>query len=241
MENSERPLNRIRSSVESGTSTLRPRIEPRHATVLALSCLLAACKIEKTPVSDPSQTATSVFINDSSFNPDAMVEADWDKKILPILREKAGPYPEVAAAIAKSPDEAGGRYGYREQQPGAVWTYAARFDGLITAANTESRAATITVKSDGAPDATLQIGPVVRGTAIRDMLAYMPFGAFKNQVDYAQFGKALNTKANATALSKLPRTDLVGHRVTALAVFQAAAGGAPALVTPVEIALGPKS
>ena len=104
-----------------------------------------------------------------------------------------------------------------------------------------SRAATITVKTDGAPDATLQIGPVVRGTAIRDMLAYMPFGAFKNQVDYAQFGKALNAKANATALSKLPRSDLVGHGVTALGVFQAGAGGAPALVTPVEIAIGPKS
>ena len=209
------------------------------AALAAVALVLTGCKIEKTPVSDPSQTATSVFINDSGFNPDSMVDADWDKKILPILRDKAGPYAEVAAAIAKDPDQAGERYGYREKQAGAVWTYAARFEGSITAANTESRAATVTLKTDGAPDATLQIGPVVRGTAIRDMLSYMPFGAFKNQVDYAQFGRALNAKANATALSKLPRTDLVGHRATALGVFQAGAGGAPALVTPAEIALEP--
>lgn len=224
-------------------NTLRSRVRAiLSLPVLAVAALpLAACKIEKTPLGDPSQSATSVFINDASFNPDSMVAADWDGKILPLLRSKAGPYAEVAAAIAKDPDQAGARYGYREKQAGAVWTYAARFEGSIAAANTESRAATITVRSEGAPDATLQIGPVLRGTAIRDMLAYMPFGAFKNQVDYAQFGKALNTRANATALSKLPRADLVGRRVSGLGVFQAGAGGAPALVTPVEIALGDKS
>ena len=221
-------------------ATAVPRSLPSCAIVLILAGLVSACKIEKTPVGDPSQTATSVFINDSSFNPDSMVDADWDKKILPIIRDKAGAYADVAAAIAKNPDEAGERFGYREKQAGSVWTYVARFDGVITAANTESRAATATIKTEGAPDVTLQIGPVVRGTAIRDLLAYMPFGAFKNQVDYAQFGKSLNTKANATALVKLPRADLVGRRVKALGAFQAGPGGAPYLVTPVDIALEPK-
>ena len=90
----------------------------------------------------------------------------------------------------------GSNIGYRPEAT-SPWTYAVKVDGVVTAANTESRAATLDVKTSGGLAVTLQIGPVVRGTAIRDMLAFRPFGSFKNQVDYAQYGKALNIKANA--------------------------------------------
>lgn len=215
----------------------------RQALVLAacgLAASVAGCKIEKTVVRDPSQTATSVFINDASFNPDAMVQQDWDAKVLPMVRQKAGDYDEVADLVAKDPDAAGERFGYREKQAGSPWSYAARIDGTVTAANTESRAATIEVRTAGGKAVTLQIGPIVRGTAIRDMLAFRPFGSFKNQVDYAQFGKALNQKANASALSTVPRQDLVGRTVKALGVFTAAPAGTAPLVTPVEITVGAK-
>ena len=210
------------------------------AGVTGVALSIAGCRIEKTPAVDPAQTATSVFINDGSFDPAAMVEADWAGRIVPDLRAKAGPYDAVADAIAASPDAAGARYGFREGQSGAPWTYAAEVDGTVTAANTESRAATLDVKTAGGRTVTLQLGPVVRGTAIRDILSLHPFGSFKNQVDYAQYGKALNAKANATALVPAPRQDLVGRPVKALGVFAAGTGGAPPLVTPVELAIGAK-
>ena len=210
------------------------------AGLLGLGLALAGCKIEKTVLRDPSQTATSVFINDASFSPDAMVEGDWDAKVLPTLRAKAGAYDAVADAIAADPDAAGAQFGYREKQAGSSWTYVARIEGTVTAANIESRAATLDIKTAAGKPVTLQIGPVVRGTAIRDILSFRPFGSFKNQVDYAQFGKALNAKANATALAKLPRQDLVGKSVSALGVFQAGTGGTPPLATPVEITIGAK-
>ena len=217
---------------------------PRAAAPLAVlvaAVSLAACRIERTPVADASQSATSVFVNDASFNPDAMVAEDWDSRVVPALRERAGVYDAVAGAIAADPEAAGGRFGFRAAEPGAPWLYAARVSGTVTAANTESRAATLAVKTDGGRTVTVQIGPVVRGTAIRDSLASRPFSAFKNQVDYAQFGKALNTRANAAALSKLPRDGLVGRRVEALGVLTGGTGDAPPLLTPVEIRLEPKA
>jgi predicted lipoprotein len=210
------------------------------AGVAGVALSIAGCRIEKTPASDPNQTATSVFINDGSFDPAAMVEADWNGKILPFIQSKAGPYDIVAEAVKASPDEAGARYGFRENQTGVPWTYAVTVDGTVTAANTESRAATLDVKTGGGKTVTLQLGPVVRGTSIRDILSLHPFGSFKNQVDYAQYGKALNAKANATALASAPRQDLVGRHVTALGVFSAASGDAPPLVTPVRLTVGPK-
>ncbi len=210
------------------------------AGVTGAALSIAGCRIEKTPAVDPTQTATSVFINDGSFDPAAMVEADWSGRIVPSIRSKAGPYDAVAEAIKGSPDAAGIRYGFREGQSGAPWTYAAEIDGTVTGANTESRAATLDVRTEGGRVVTLQLGPVVRGTAIRDMLSIHPFGSFKNQVDYAQYGKALNAKANATVLSAAPRQDLVGRRVTALGVFGSGVGDASPLVTPVELVVGPR-
>lgn len=211
------------------------------AGLMAALLPLGGCKIEKTVVANAGQSSTSVFINDASFNPDAMVEADWDAKVVPGLKQKAGRYDDVAAAIASSPDGAGERFGYREKQAGSPWIYAATVSGTVVAANTESRAATIDVKTDGGHTVQLQIGPVVRGTAIRDSLAFRPFGSFKNQVDYAQFGKALNAKANATALSKVPRDRLVGARVEALGVFPMPSGDTPPLITPVTLTVEPKA
>ena len=202
--------------------------------------LLGGCKIEKTVVANAGQSATSVFINDASFNPDATVASDWDSKVVPDLRAKAGPYDEVAAAIAANPDAAGQRYGFRDARATAPWVYAATVSGTVTAANTDSRAGTIDVTTAGGRTVQLQIGPVVRGTAIRDSVLFRPFDTFKNQIDYAQFGKALNAKANGSALSKLPRDKLAGARIEALGVFNAPAGDAPALVTPVTITAEPK-
>lgn len=227
-------------TIDRALQPTKPPCRVAIGVAISVALALAGCKIEKTIVADPSQSATSVFINDASFNPDAMVAADWDATILPALRAKAGPYDAVADAIAADPDAAGARFGYREKQAGAPWTDVARIEGTVTAANTASRAATLDVRTPAGKTVTLQIGPVVRGTAIRDILESRPFGSFKNQVDYAQFGKALNAKANATALSKLPRQDLVDRSVTALGVFAPPTGGGPPLVTPVEIAVGPK-
>lgn len=196
---------------------------------------LGGCKIEKTVVANAGQSSTSVFINDSSFNPDATVASDWDTTVLPSLREKAGAYDDVAMAIAANPDAAGQRYGFRDGQAGSPWVYAATVSGTVTAANTESRAGTVDVKTEGGRTVQLQIGPVVRGTAIRDSVLSRPFGSFKNQIDYAQFGKALNARANATALSKLPRDKLMGAKIEALGVFSAPTGDTPALVTPVTV------
>ena len=53
----------------------------------------------------------------------------------------------------------------------------------------------------------------MRGTALRDSLDFVSFNDFKNQIDYAQFGKAFNQYAVRTVLSDLPRDSLVGRSV----------------------------
>ena len=202
---------------------------------LAAAISLGACKILPTP------SAQGDAGNSSAFNPDKMVEDIWAPKVIPYLQQKAGPFAQVHALATTDPAAAGAKYGNPKKQANSPWTFAVRLEGKIVAANTQSRAATIDVDvdGDGKPDARVQIGPAVRGTALRDSLDFIQFNDFTNQIDFAQFGKALNTHADRTVLSRLPREQLGGRRAKVLGAYPMKGGADLPVVTPVEADIGP--
>lgn len=198
---------------------------------------LAGCKILPTLTAEQKAAATSA----AAFDPGKMVADEWAAKMLPYLQAKAGPFADVASAAKADAQAAGQKFGNPKKQANSPWTYVASADGKIVAANTESRAATIDVDvdGDGKADLRAQIGPALRGTALRDALDYVDFNAFKNQIDFAQYGKAFNTYANDAVLSKLPRDGLVGKNAKLLGAFVAGTGDDLPLMTPAQAEIGP--
>ena len=147
-----------------------------------------------------------------AFDPDKMVASIWTTKVVPTFQKKAGPFLEVRDA-RRQVARRGGREIRLSREVGAdALDIMVQLEGVIVAADTESRAATISVDvtGQGKPDAIVQIGPAMRGTAIRDALDFVSFNDFTNQIDFARFGKAFNTYVNRTTLEKLPRDALVG-------------------------------
>jgi predicted lipoprotein len=211
--------------------------------MLAIGLALSGCKLVKNEQQASADGGVDIFFDDKSFDPDKMAREMWDSKVIPYLDQKAGLFAEIKAAIAKDPDQAGRTYGYREKEEGSPWTLVARLEGRIIAANTESRAATIDVDidNDNVADAAVQIGPVIRGTALRDSLDFVSFNAFTNQIDFAKFAKSLNTHMSKMALARLPREDLVGRTVSLVGVFALEGKSAKPLVTPATIRLGDKA
>ncbi len=207
-------------------------------TVLPFGLALGGCKIVATP---KKQVPTADEGNGGGFDPNAMVDAIWDSKVVPYLQAKAGNLPDVLALARANPDEAGHKYGYRAKQGSEPWTFAVKIEGRIVAAETASRAGTISIDNagDGKIAAVVQIGPAMRGTALRDALDFVSFNDFKNQIDYAQFGKAFNQHAARTFLAQLPRDALVGRKATILGAFTLESGDQPPLVAPAQITLGP--
>jgi predicted lipoprotein len=206
----------------------------RLGLALAVALSLGACKI--LPTGETPGGAKPVF------DPDKAVEEIWQPKVIPYLQGKAGAFADVAAMAKADPAAAGAKYGNTKKQANSPWTYAVTLDGKIVAANTQSRAATmdVDVDGDGKADARVQIGPAIRGTALRDALDFVDFNSFTNQIDYAQFGKAFNTHVNKTVLSALPREDLEGRTAKVLGAFRASSGQDLPLVTPAEVEIGPK-
>ncbi|MFI0842908.1 DUF2291 family protein [Mesorhizobium sp. IMUNJ 23232] len=201
---------------------------------LTVFCL-AGCKILPTPTEEDRAAAAN------TFNPDKMVEDIWASKVIPYLNEKAGHFAEVNALAKSDAKAAGDKYGNPKKQANSPWTYAARAEGKIVASNTQSRAGSIDVDvdGDGKADLRAQIGPALRGTALRDVLDFVNFNEFTNQIDFAQYGKAFNTYSDKTVLSKLPREALDGRTAKLLGAYVPASGNDLPLLTPTEAEIGP--
>ncbi len=212
-----------------------PNFVTAAAISLAIVLAVPGCKIIKTPTPEEAAEAAS-----GGFNPDRQVAEVWGAKVIPFLETRAGTFQEVSALSKSDLDAAAAKYGHKEKDGTAPWTFAAKVSGTIVKAETKSRAAYLDtdVDGDGKADVRVQIGPVIKGTAIRDSLDFVNFNEFKNQIQWAEFGKAFNIHVNGLTLEKLPREGLEGNHVEALGAYPLPSAGQPALLTPATITIG---
>jgi len=214
---------------------------PSLLLVFAVAAGLGGCKLEKhVATNDGDGQAQQVVSSDPGGDMDALVADIWAKQVLPHLQQTATDMAVLGDAIAGDVDVAGEAHGYRPSSEGSPWNFAARVQGTILAARTDTRAATaeVDVTADGKADVILQLGPVIRGTALRDILPFVDFSSFTDQIEFAQLSRSLNTRAYESALKDLPRDDLVGKKVDVLGAFTVRGDGPPYLITPVETKIG---
>lgn len=202
--------------------------------VIAASAALTGCKFVETAELQAKAAQASAA---TPQNAD-----DWEARVVPHFQSSAVPVATLRSALAdKGLDGAGAQYGHREGGEGTPFTYVANVSGKIVDANTQSRAATASVDTDGdgTADVTLQLGPVIRGTAIRDALPFISFTDYENQIEFARLAKAFNADAYEKVLEAIPREDLVGKTVTALGAVTVRKADETFLVTPVSVDLAP--
>jgi predicted lipoprotein len=169
----------------------------RRRLLLALAAAGAAlqtagCKI--LPIAKEGEGAAS-----GAFDAKAYADGLWASQVLPHFASTAHPIGDVLEAIRADLDAAGERYGYRPATEGSPWTFVVTGQGTVVSKNTESRAGSLVVRlaTPSADEIAIQIGPVVRGNAVRDSLPFVPFKDFTNQLEFADVGKAFTALAMA--------------------------------------------
>ncbi len=209
------------------------RFKAACMVMLAGALVVGGCKFVKTE--DERKQAAA-----DAFNPDELVADIWDAKVVPYLEERAGLFQDVSALAASDLDAAAEKYGHKEKQGNAPWTFVARVEGVIVAEETKSRAGYVDVDVDGdqKADVRVSIGPAIRGTAIRDSLNFVNFNEFKNQIEWAQYGKSFNTHVNGLLLEKLPREGLTGRAIKAVGAYPMPAKGKLPQLVPATITIG---
>jgi predicted lipoprotein len=87
--------------------------------------------------------------------------------------------------------------------------------GVVEGIDRQSRVGVMRVQVSGSKPAkvAILIGPVIRGTALRDASSFIHFSDFTNQFDYAGAANALNDYVLRTVVAPLPIDTLQGRTV----------------------------
>jgi predicted lipoprotein len=174
----------------------------------------------------------------AGFDATGYADGIWTTQVLPFFSETARPVAEVVPAIIADLETAGTQFGYRAGE-GSPWSFVVNGTGEVTAKNTESRAGTLEVAVEGlAEPVVVQIGPVLRGNAVRDALPFVSFKDFVNQIEYANAGKALTALAYG-AIKDTAEAVAVGNMVTFTGAIAISRPGDNIVVTPVSLSVAP--
>lgn len=147
----------------------------------------------------------------------ADIDQLWQQKLVPQLQAEARPVSALLTAMrsAKDFDTACQTYGYRTQAENPC-IFSVSVQGDVTAVNTTSRSGKMTVKDESGDSVTVQIGPIIRGTALRDGYRGAGYQDFNDQVLFGDFGKAINQHASQMMQQFAPK---VGDKVKVTGVF----------------------
>ncbi|MGF6562824.1 DUF2291 family protein [Erwinia aphidicola] len=147
----------------------------------------------------------------------ANVTATYQQKIVPQVLSEAKPLGELMSSLAaaKDFDTACKTLGYRSQDENPC-IFTVKVQGSVSKVNTTSRSGKMTVKDLSGQDVVVQIGPIIRGTALRDVYKGSSYQDFNDQVLFGDYGRAINNLASEEVKKLQPK---VGDKVEVDGVF----------------------
>jgi predicted lipoprotein len=199
------------SAAPGARAPARRSISPRVIGIALVVVVVAAMALDTTYKKAGETTATGR----EAFDPARYGQETYPKAVAAI-EEAAVPLRELVAAIREDPDAAGEQYGKR--QGTSPYTFSTTAEGVAG----KAEGGLMPVRVKGVPEGStvsLQIGPAINGTAVRDAAGFIEFGQFTNQVEYAAAATALNEQVKQQVLAGVDRDALDGQRVSFTGAF----------------------
>lgn len=119
------------------------------------------------------------------------VEATWQSKVIPTVKEKAVDLLTLLNALDADAEAAKQQYGQGSAN------FLVKGDAVVVSKNDGSPNRTLTLrvpKYAGKTVVLMQIGPVFRGTALRDAVGFIRFDEFVNQLQFAEVSTRLHER-----------------------------------------------
>lgn len=221
-------------------AAFRSRIARRALACLLLTVTAAAvsgCKLVTVRPLNESGMPSGPSSSQQPFNAVAYVDGIWSSKVLPTAQEKAVELSLLLPAVKTDPEAAGKQYGKREGS--SPYNFLVKGRGKVLSVNTGSRvglALVDLVPLDGQPDVSIQIGPVLRGNAVRDAVGFISFNEFVNQLQFADVANELNERVLKTVLNGIDPATLAGKMVTLHGAYTL--DGDAVIITPLKLEVG---
>lgn len=218
------------------------RVTSRYLAIIFLlisSMGLTGCKlwtvVENEKTNDDG--SLKIYFADGDFDVEKYVTDIWDNKMNEYYAQHKVDDQILVKEMKANPNQAGEQYGIGSNDIGLKWSFVMEGVGKIVEVNTESRAGIMTLDTkpyDGVADLTVQIGPVIKGSSVRDSLDFIKLDDFSNQVEFASISKALNAKIMTNVIGSKDFKKDIGKEVRYLGCFTFAEDGS-ILLTPIEL------
>lgn len=201
---------------------------------LAASTLLTGCGIVKVvKIGEEGK-----YTGDVEFNAGDDVEAIWEESALPEMNENAVDLKELLEGSNGDLTAMADDYGKYSMGDSGELSYVVKGTGTVGEVNTQSQAGYMTVKLDGyngTESVKIQIGPVYKGSAIRDTLSFIKFGDYKNQEQWAAVSQSINEVVAKDVVEPAKPDSLQGKTISFVGAFTVSAGSSDVLITPVVL------
>jgi predicted lipoprotein len=212
--------------------------------IIACLALISACtvvKIGEEQSSDESQYSTWLKTG-TGFQADEFVAAVWDEEVIPIFESEAVDCATVLDALRADRTAACEQYGLRRETGEPFYAFKVRGTAAVVEFDDSSRNGVILVDllpDLGQVDTRLQVGPVIRGTAIRDALEFIRFTDIGNQLQFAALANEFNARMRQDSVEPLNLEEIAGERISFLGAFRLEAEQSvdDIVITPVRIDL----
>ncbi|ACT08447.1 putative lipoprotein [Dickeya chrysanthemi Ech1591] len=147
----------------------------------------------------------------------ANIGQTWQQKLVPQLVNEARPLAALMKDLQSSSDmdAACKQFGYRSQDENAC-VFTVRITGTVEQLDTASRSGKMRLKDADGGSVSVQLGPTLRGTDLRDSYKGASYQDFNDQVLYGDFGRGINQQALAMIQAAHPQ---VGDRLDVVGVF----------------------
>ena len=154
-----------------------------------------------------------------TFNPDEYVASVWDSRVLPAA--------ESSALDLRT---------YFKANPRPAKAVFVKGTATVAAVDRKSRIGLARLEQPAGQDAAaIQIGPVLRGTALRDALEFIRFTDFVNQLEFVGVANALNQRVITGVLGGVDVDGLAGREIAFVGAVAAPAAGSALEIVPVRL------
>lgn len=174
-----------------------------------------------------------------AFNAAENVEGIWSSKAVPDIEQNAVELPKFLTEANGKLSSVAKQYGHYSMGDKGELSYIVKGEATVTGVDQTKKAGFATLKVSGYEGPVvvkLQVGPVYKGSAVRDCLSFIKYEDYKNQVDWAKVSQAIHDVISKDVIAPLDIANLTGKTITFTGCFTVS-GDKEILITPVTAAV----
>lgn len=212
--------------IKSNKQLFRPVAAVSLAAILGMTALATTGCVKVVKIGEEA-----AITGQTTFDPEASVDEMWAAQIVPEITGEATDLATLLTESEGKPSSVADKYAVGSSKK----CFAVKGTGTVASVKDGNNGALVVTLDGYSGDAevSIQVGPVFKGTTIRDSLSFLSAQDYTNQVEWAEISSSINAKVASSVVADLDLASAVGKKITFAGTFS----GDTVTITPVQLEL----